>query len=530
MLMTSSSTDCASSQLFEVARDDPEELDKQRDALIASSRAASMQGDHLDAIKDAREAVEIACALVSVDRDTFRISLGQSLLALSNRLLAAGEVEDALPFVRDAVAVSRLIYQYDQSEQAQLQLVMALDQLGRAHSALDELDEAIEAVTEATTLLGALSQVALHLRPDFSTLLQTQSMYCLQAGRSVDAVQAGERAASVARDCVANVKPKSDPLSFVRLAISLNQLSNAYEADRKLEQTFDATNEAVKVTMRVRDSDWPHQLVERSVFFDNVGTRLWMLYKALPKHSTTPERLLAASDAVSHTTSLWRTTHGRGADEEVKLRFAESLNNYAEALSERRKPMLAQKILSEATEVYMKLSKSSPMDYLDGYATSLLRQAELASKNKWRGPAITERCVVVNRQLVHIDPERRVAFALALGFHADWLVCSGPVHRQDAIRMNKDAISTLLMALPSISMGTGERKAAVEALFHRARFYYKMGMLDECTEIFGKLYDFVEHDKQLKPSGYHRARVLLEQARVQVSKMDIEDAKTTVRL
>lgn len=124
-----------------------EELDARRNELVASSRTLSMGGDHTKAIRSAREAVEIACRLVSQDKDAFDVVLGQSLLALGNRLLAAAEPHAALPIIQDTVEISRLVALRDGTDQAHLQLVMALDQHGRALSTVGDFAGAVTAST-----------------------------------------------------------------------------------------------------------------------------------------------------------------------------------------------------------------------------------------------------------------------------------------------------------------------------------------------------------------------------------------------
>ncbi|KAH7107035.1 hypothetical protein BKA62DRAFT_685814 [Auriculariales sp. MPI-PUGE-AT-0066] len=514
--------------LLRLARNDPEKLDHQREELIASSRAHSVDDNHASAIDAASEAVEIACALVFVDKAAFRIALGQSLLALANRLLAASDPEEALPFVQDAVEVGQLIQRHDPSDQALLQIVMALDQLGRAHSTLGDFGAAITAVSEATKLLGALCKRTTNLLPDYSTLLQTQSMYCLQAGRAEDAVKVAEHATKVARRCIQGLNPNKEPHQFVRFAIALNQLSNAHEAANQLEKAFDSTEEAFMTTRLVNSSKWPNALVTYDLFFTGVGNRLWMLYQSLPASSITVHRLRVASDTTSDVLALYRATPGRRKNEGLQVQYAEALTSHAEALSERKKPLSALKSLAEATEVYATLAKRSPMEYLDTYATSLLRQVELSSKHKWRGAAdYVERCVLACRQISRIDADRKITLALALAFQGDYLASLGKKSRLGAIKANDEAVQLFIALISSLPSGSGERKVAIQTLYQCGRLFYKLRKLDEAGDTYQKLRAFLEGDNSLKPRGYHLGRCLLEQARLEMAKMqDAEAAKT----
>ncbi|EJD51934.1 hypothetical protein AURDEDRAFT_142781 [Auricularia subglabra TFB-10046 SS5] len=477
-----------------------------------------MQQDHARAIHAARGAVEIACRLVSIDKDAFQLSLGQSLLALGNRLLAASELEPALPIIRETVDVNRLVAGRDQTDQAKLQLVMALDQLGRALSTIGEMAEAIAAVAEAAVLLGDLSLAAPHLRPDYSTLLQTNSMYCLQADRPKEAVQTAEIATSVARLCLAT----DGVPARVRLAVSLNQLSNAHEAAGEIEEAYIAIEEAVSVTSDLGEHDWPSQMVDYDTFYVGVSTRMWVLFKTLNRKKRNIQRLRRASDAIAECVHICRRAHGRWQDEELQLRLADALSYHAEAMETREKGIYALRAVQEATEVHAALARQDPSEYLASYATSLLRQAELAAKYRLRDPGLTQTCVAVHRQLRNIDPLQTVRLALALSYHSDDLVRRG--QNDEALRVNLEAMSLLRTSIPTLD-DPKERLVALQTLHQRAALYHKLGHLKEAFAAFSQLERFLELEQSLRPPGFHVGYCQLYLARIQFALGQYNDAR-----
>ncbi|KZV99024.1 hypothetical protein EXIGLDRAFT_763022 [Exidia glandulosa HHB12029] len=500
----------------QMSQADAEELDAHRNELVASSRTLSMNGEHTAAIRAAREAVEMACRLVFVDKDSFELGLGQSLLALGNRLLAASEPHAALPIVRDAVEVSRLVALREETDQAQLQLVMALDQHGRALSIIQDFAGAISAVSEASSLLGRLSTTALHLRPDYSTLLQTQSMYCLQAGRPADAVKAAKLATSVARESVAE---GGLPI-LVRLAVGLNQLSNAHEAAGELEEAFDAIEEAVTVTQVVGQDEWPSAMVDYDTFFVGISNRLWMLFKGLHGHQRTKVRLRRASEAMAECVHICRRAPGRWQDDDLQLRLAEALQYHAEAMETRRKGVYALRAIQEATEVYASLARQSPQEYLAQYAMSLLRQADLASKYRLRDHGVAAACVAAQRQLRHMDSSHTVSLAIALGHYAEDLNRTGKT--DEALRANLESVSLLRASIPTLV--DKERLAALQTLHQRATFCYRLKRYSEALSAFSQLRRYLESESKLRPPGFHLGYCLLSMARVQYALGEFKEA------
>ncbi|MBM4328263.1 MAG: tetratricopeptide repeat protein [Deltaproteobacteria bacterium] len=200
-------------------------------------------GRREEALKAAKEAVEIYRDLAKARPDAFLPDLAMSLNNLGGRLSNLGRREEALEAAQEATEIYQGLAKA-RPDAFLPDLAMSLNNLGNRLSDLGRREEALKAAQEATEIRRELAKARPDaFLPNLAGSLNNLGGRLSDLGRREEALEAAQEAVEIRRELA-----KGRPDAFLPdLAMSLNNLGGRLSDLGRREEALEAAQEAVEI-------------------------------------------------------------------------------------------------------------------------------------------------------------------------------------------------------------------------------------------------------------------------------------------
>ncbi|GIE36841.1 hypothetical protein Ait01nite_098860 [Actinoplanes italicus] len=310
------------------------------------------------ALTATQDAVGIYRQLGAADAATYLPALAGALVDAGFCLIEMGRHRDSMGSSTEAADLYRTLVRADASHRGGL--ATALDNLGIAHTELNQPELALEPVREALEIRRALAedQPSRYRTPLAASLINLGTL-ASRLGRRDDALAYTADAAAIYRDLTA-----TDPDAYLPdLAMALANVATYTSEMGRLREAFGPAREALEIRRRLATANPGAYRPALAASLNSLGV-LWSL-------AGRPDRALEpAEEAVIAYRSLAGTDP---AAHEADL--AGALTNLGIRRSEAGLADHALSPATEATEIYRRLAGADPATYLPGLAASLLNLA-----------------------------------------------------------------------------------------------------------------------------------------------------------
>lgn len=287
------------------------------------------------------------------DPDLFRPYLAEGLSRVARYWSDLGRPDEALPQIREAVAVFRALTETD-PDQYRSWLARSLDHLGATLTELGRSDEALPVADEAVTIYRMLAEAEPDRHLDgLAVALNSLGIHWSMRGDPDRALPAGVEAVAIARTLT-----ETGPAGYRdMLALFLSHLGVRLAEVGRSEEALGPTREAVAIFRELAEADPDRHREHLAGSLTNLGARLsevGRLEEAVP----------LVEEAVAHLRSLARETPDR-----YQRRLAHALNNLAKDRADLGEGETALPLAEEAAAILTALAAADP----DRYGPDLAR-------------------------------------------------------------------------------------------------------------------------------------------------------------
>jgi tetratricopeptide (TPR) repeat protein len=326
-------------------------------------------GRAAEALPVLREAVAIRRELAAAGQGRHRADLAKSLLNLDVTLSELGRPAEALPVIEEAVAIRRELAAAGPDRYLP-DLADSLANLGVRLSVLGRLAEALTAEREAVAIRRELAAVSPDRSPDLAGSLANLGVTLSDLGQSEEALPVTEEAIAIRRELAAAYpdRYRRDLASSLgNLGVTLSDLGHA-------EDALSATEEAIVILRKLAATIPDRYRPDLATSLNNLGATLYELGRS-------DDAVLAAGESLAIRRGLAAASPGR-----YLLDVAASLGNLGAMLLGLGRPAEGLTAQQEAVSIYRQLAAASPdlyqhrlasaLDSLAGHLSVLGRETE----------------------------------------------------------------------------------------------------------------------------------------------------------